>query len=84
VLKVAWPMYTSFFWDGRATTLVEQAKGPIVNPLEMGNTHERATATIAAVAGYRRAMAETFGDERVDADRYRRGDRCVRGDEPLR
>jgi cytochrome c peroxidase len=69
VLNVAWPMYDSFFWDGRAKTLVEQAKGPIANPLEMGNTHERAAATIAAVAGYRRAMAEAFGDERVDADR---------------
>ena len=24
------------FWDGRASTLTEQAKGPILNPLEMG------------------------------------------------
>jgi cytochrome c peroxidase len=69
VLNVAWPMYESFFWDGRAATLVDQAKGPIVNPLEMGNTHERAAATIAAVPGYRRVMAEAFGDEHVDADR---------------
>ena len=28
------------FWDGRAATLEEQAKGPMANPIEMGNTHE--------------------------------------------
>jgi cytochrome c peroxidase len=27
---------TSFFWDGRAISLEEQAKGPIMNPVEMG------------------------------------------------
>src|SRR5437899_3112718 len=27
------------FWDGRAATLEEQAKGPMTNPIEMGNTH---------------------------------------------
>ncbi len=26
------------FWDGRATNLTEQAKGPFLNPLEMNNT----------------------------------------------
>ena len=30
------------FWDGRAATLEEQAKGPMANPIEMGNTHEAA------------------------------------------
>ena len=29
------------FWDGRAASLEEQAKGPIVNPIEMGNSHEK-------------------------------------------
>ena len=28
------------FWDGRAATLEDQAKGPMANPIEMGNTHE--------------------------------------------
>lgn len=28
------------FWDGRAPTLVEQAKGPFLNPVEMNNTKE--------------------------------------------
>src|SRR5262249_8729560 len=28
------------FWDGRAKSLEEQAKGPIENPVEMGHPHE--------------------------------------------
>lgn len=28
------------FWDGRADTLAEQALGPLLNPIEMGNTRE--------------------------------------------
>ncbi len=28
------------FWDGRAPTLEEQAKGPFLNPVEMNNTKE--------------------------------------------
>ena len=28
------------FWDGRAPNLVEQAKGPVENPIEMANTRD--------------------------------------------
>src|ERR1044071_1425177 len=41
------------FWDGRAGTLEEQAKGPMANPIEMGNTHEGVVSKIQGVAGYR-------------------------------
>jgi cytochrome c peroxidase len=57
------------FWDGRAGSLEEQAKGPIQNPIEMGFTHDEAAARIAAVAGYRRFFKKAFGDEKVDIDR---------------
>ncbi len=40
------------FWDGRAADLVEQAKGPIANPVEMGSTHEATVATLKAIPGY--------------------------------
>lgn len=40
------------FWDGRAATLEEQAVGPIQNPIEMGNTHVDAVATLKSVPGY--------------------------------
>ena len=36
------------FWDGRADTLMDQAKGPFLNPVEMGNADE--AAVIAAIA----------------------------------
>lgn len=36
--------HLSQFWDGRAATLEEQARGPIVNPVEMAMPDERAVA----------------------------------------
>ena len=46
------------FWDGRAPTLEEQAKGPIANPIEMSNTHEACVACLKKVPGYVRAVRE--------------------------
>jgi cytochrome c peroxidase len=40
VLNSGWQ--DSQFWDGRAEDLVEQAKGPILNPIEMGMPDEQA------------------------------------------
>ncbi len=40
-----------FFWDGRASSLEDQALGPIANPIEMGNTHEAMIATLSRRAG---------------------------------
>jgi cytochrome c peroxidase len=36
--------HLSQFWDGRAATLEEQARGPIVNPVEMAMPDEKAVA----------------------------------------
>lgn len=49
------------FWDGRAGSLEEQALGPIVNPIEMGNTHEAMVAELSGIAGYARQFQEIFG-----------------------
>lgn len=41
------------FWDGRAADLTEQAKGPILNPIEMGIPDEQtAVSRIKAIQGY--------------------------------
>ena len=69
ILNAAWPVFPAFFWDGRAGSLVEQAKGPMANPVEMGNTHQGVVLTLRAVGGYRPYFGEAFGDERVDIDR---------------
>jgi cytochrome c peroxidase len=57
------------FWDGRAASLEAQAKGPIANPIEMGNTHEMAVATVIGIEGYRPMFMAAFGDTEVTMDR---------------
>lgn len=50
------------FWDGRAATLEEQAKGPIVNPVEMGMKDlQSAIDRIRAIPGYRPWFEKAFG-----------------------
>lgn len=56
------------FWDGRAATLEEQAVGPIANPIEMGNTHEKAVATIKSIPAYKAQFDRIFPDEGVTID----------------
>jgi cytochrome c peroxidase len=53
---------TAQFWDGRATTLEEQAAFPIVNPSEMGQSNLDAAVTrIANVREYRKSFDTAFG-----------------------
>lgn len=56
------------FWDGRAASLEEQAKGPIENPIEMANTHEMAIETLQGIEGYRIQFAKIFPDEGINID----------------
>lgn len=59
---------SSQFWDGRAASLEAQAIGPIANPIEMGNTHEKAVETVAGIPGYEMQFKVIFGDEGVTID----------------
>ncbi|HEY5315639.1 MAG TPA: cytochrome c peroxidase [Pirellulales bacterium] len=54
------------FWDGRAKSLEDQAKGPIANPIEMANTHEECEKCIKAIAGYRLQFEKIFGEVTID------------------
>jgi cytochrome c peroxidase len=50
------------FWDGRAATLEQQAKGPILNPVEMGMASAAdAEARIRAIPGYVSQFEQVFG-----------------------
>ncbi len=50
------------FWDGRAPTLEEQAKGPPVNPIEMGMQDlDAAIARVKAIPGYKPYFDAAFG-----------------------
>lgn len=52
------------FWDGRAADVEEQAKGPILNPIEMAMpSADEVMARLAALAGYRDAFAAAFPGE---------------------
>ena len=49
------------FWDGRAPNLKEQAKGPILNPVEMGMPSEQAAVDALKKAGYSAEFDKVFG-----------------------
>ena len=50
------------FWDGREPTLEEQAKRPILNPIEMGMPTEQAVvAKLNGAPEYQKAFMEVFG-----------------------
>lgn len=65
----AWTLYPHLFWDGRAGSLEEQALGPVANPIEMGNTHDRMIETLRGVQGYAPYFREAFGTEEITAER---------------
>ncbi len=50
------------FWDGRAKDLAEQAKGPILNPIEMGLPDEQAAIKKLQAAGYASAFKAIYTD----------------------
>jgi cytochrome c peroxidase len=58
------------FWDGRAATLEEQAKGPLTNQVEMAMPDPDAVAKkVQAIAEYPPLFRSAFGDENVTIDR---------------
>lgn len=53
------------FWDGRAATLEDQAKGPVLNPIEMAHP-DAATVEklLKSIPGYPPLFAKAFGGEK--------------------
>ena len=56
------------FWDGRAASLEEQAKGPMANPIEMGNTHAGVVTRVKGIPGYKILFASAFGAGEIGID----------------
>lgn len=59
------------FWDGRAADLVEQAKGPILNPIEMAMASDKDVLDrIKSFAEYQPMFDKAFpnGDDRITYD----------------
>lgn len=56
--------HLSQFWDGRAADVEAQAKGPVLNPIEMGMPDEASVvAVLAAIPGYVEAFGVAFPDD---------------------
>jgi len=84
------------FWDGRSPSLEDQAKGPIQNPIEMGNTHQVMIRTVNDIPGYVEEFKAVFGTTPITVDQVAQAiaafertivttdspfDRFVKGDE---
>ena len=69
-INLAWTIFPHFFWDGRAGSLEEQAKGPLVNPIEMGNESlDDVVQRVGSITGYLEYFNEAFGTEEITIDR---------------
>ncbi len=63
-----------FFWDGRASSLADQAGGPFLNPVEMAMPSKAAVIAKIAQASYAAEFRKVFGDDIFDRtdDAYER------------
>jgi cytochrome c peroxidase len=52
-----------FFWDGRAASLQEQARGPFLNAREMANPDVASVVAKLAAAPYAAQFRQVFGDQ---------------------
>jgi cytochrome c peroxidase len=58
------------FWDGRAEDLEAQAKGPLVNPVEMQMASlDAVVSRVKDTKGYAPLFRKAFGDDQVTIDR---------------
>jgi cytochrome c peroxidase len=67
VLNAAY--YSSFFWDGRAATLEQQAGLPIANPDEMGQSHDLSIKKFEKIPEYKKEFELVFGPGRLTIER---------------
>lgn len=61
--------YSVQFWDGRANTLADQAKGPLTNPVEMGNKdHKQVIDRLYKIPGYVSLFKSVYGAKGITID----------------
>jgi cytochrome c peroxidase len=56
------------FWDGRAASLEEQAKGPMANPVEMAHTLDGVVQRLQADANYPALFKKAWGTDQITID----------------
>lgn len=61
--------YDRLFWDGRASSLEDQARFPVKDHLEMNMDLANLAKRLSAIAGYKPLFKKAFGDENITLDR---------------
>ncbi len=56
------------FWDGRAPSLEEQAKGPIANPVEMASSHPDVVKRLQDSPDYVALFKQAWGTDHITID----------------
>lgn len=57
------------FWDGRAASLEEQAKGPMINPVEMGmESHDAVILRLKSISDYETEFNKVFGKDSLNIE----------------
>jgi cytochrome c peroxidase len=67
VLNAAY--YSTFFWDGRAGTLEQQAGFPIANPDEMGQSHDLSIKKFEKIPEYKKEFELVYGAGRLTIEK---------------
>lgn len=67
LINLAWN--TSFFWDGRVSTLEEQISHPINDPIEMDMNWKSVVSRLGADESYNGMFTAAFGNECIDSVR---------------
>jgi cytochrome c peroxidase len=57
-----------YFWDGRATTLEDQAKGPLVSAAEMNMPAKDAVERLQSIPGYVQMFSQAFPGQPITID----------------
>ncbi len=57
-----------YFWDGRAATLEDQAKGPLTSTKEMSMSLETALPLLRSMAGYADAFSRAYPGQAITLD----------------
>ena len=62
------PFASHLFWDGRAASLEEQAKGSITNTFEMNNTLAAAVGYVNSQPHYRKMSRQVWGRDKLTTE----------------
>jgi cytochrome c peroxidase len=66
IVNSAWGV--SYMWDGRASSLEQQAIGPMVNPDEMNTTIDRLVHMLSGIGSYRLLFEAAYPNQPITAE----------------